>query len=97
MGKTESEDESFAKVLVPNNVLNNKASSFELELKNNATVRVELFNDKGLKVNSMNIKNLKKGSNTVTLSTSGLPSGVYTAKVFAKGRLITQHDITIQE
>lgn len=97
MGKTESEDESFAKVLVPNNVLNHKASSFELELKNNATVRVELFNDKGLKVNSMSIKNLKKGSNKVTVNTSGLPSGAYTAKVFAKGRLITQHDITIQE
>ncbi|NBO71065.1 hypothetical protein EBV26_11360, partial [bacterium] len=59
--------------------------------------RVELINDKGLKVNSMSIKNLKKGSNKVTVNTSGLPSGAYTAKVFAKGRLITQHDITIQE
>jgi len=33
----------------------------------------------------------------VTLSTNGLAAGTYTAKVFTKGNMIKQHEITIQE
>jgi hypothetical protein len=97
MGESNPGDESYSKIITLNSDKKLTSSTFELQLKKKGQVRIELSDEKGKKINSMDIKNLKKGANTVTLSTNGLPIGKYTAKVFAKGIMISQHEITIQE
>ncbi|MGA1414997.1 MAG: vWA domain-containing protein, partial [Candidatus Kapaibacteriota bacterium] len=97
MGENQSDEAVYSKVNSPNSQVKKTSSSFELNLPKKSTIQVELFDEKGNKVNTVLIKNLRKGSNTVTLSTNGLPVGSYSAKVNANGKMISQHEITIQE
>jgi hypothetical protein len=97
LSRRQSGEESYTKVISAKKKSTALNATFSLQLSGSTQVRVELYDATGKRINSMNIKNLKKGSNNVTLSTNGLPTGTYTAKVFAKGNMIKQHEIIIQE
>lgn len=97
LGKRKSGNALYTKVIPGIQKSIQKTSTFSLQLSKAAQVRVELYDSSGKRINTMNIKNMKKGSNSVTLSTNGLAAGTYTAKVFTKGNMIKQHEITIQE
>ncbi len=97
LSKRQNGEELYTKVIPAKKKSAQLNATFPLQLSGSTQVRVELFDASGKLINSMNIKNLKKGSNSVTLSTNGLATGKYIAKVFAKGNMIKQHEIIIQE
>jgi len=97
LSKRESGDELYTKIISSKRSSKGIAPSFPLTLPKASSVKVEIIDAAGNIVRSMTMKNMKKGANTVMISPDGMATGMYTAKIFVKGKLLSQHELLIQE